>query len=145
MGYKTTGWCCLVSKIVALAPQGVELPRDITAFLNTQRQVARSTIPAGGGLLSAPLEAMEGTLAANTFALPDSEEILTVSRHVAEQSGAWLLPNWQTFLTALGIAFADPALAVANCRTALRHLNAGALLGAEARWTACATTSPTHR
>ena len=127
-------WVVLMGdRDVAVAPQGTELPRDISAFLNTQRQVARLTIPSGGGLLTAPLEAMEATLAANTFALPESGEILTVSRHVAEQSGAWLLPNWQTFLTALGIAFADPALAIANCRTALRHLSAGALLGAESR------------
>ncbi len=125
-------WVVLVGEHdVALAPHGVALPEDIAAFLNTQRQIALASAPQGGGLLCAPLQAMEATLAANTFALPESEEILTVSRHLTEQHGAWLLPNWQTFLTALGIAFADPALAIANCRTALRHLAAGALLGAE--------------
>lgn len=116
---------------VALAPQGTAMPDDIVAFLNTQLQVARTAIPHGGGLLAAPLEAMEATLAANTFALPQTEEILTVSRYVATSKGEWALPNWQTFLTALGIAFADPALAIENCKTALHHLTAGAILGAE--------------
>ena len=74
---------------VALAPHGTALPEDISAFLDTQRQIALAAIPHGGGLLSAPLEAMEATLAANTFALPHSGEILTVSRHTAEQSGEW--------------------------------------------------------
>ncbi len=126
------GWEVLVNEHdVALAPLGAALPDDITAFLNTQRRVALATIPQGGGLLQAPLAAMEATLAANTFALPESEEILTVSRHVAEASGGWRLSNWQSFLTALGIAFADPALAIQNCKTALHHLSAGTILGAD--------------
>jgi len=127
------GWQVQVGDTeVAVAPQGTGLPDDITAFLDTQRQIARAATPHGGGLLGAPLEAMEATLAANTFVLPQTGEILTVSRHVAELSGEWVLPNWQAFLTALGVAFADPGLAIENCKTALRHLVSGSLLGAEA-------------
>ena len=128
------GWEVLVhEQDVTLAPQGIALPEDIAAFLDTQRQIALAAIPHGEGLLSAPLQALEATLAANTFALPQTGELLTVSRYLAEQNGEWVLPNWQTFLTALGIAFADPALAIENCKTALHHLGAGAILGMESR------------
>ena len=115
-----------------LAPAGAVLPNDLAEFLHTQRTVARKAVPHGEGLLADPLAAVDAALAANTFLLPDTAELITLSRHAAEAAGHWSIPNWETFLTALGIAYADPALALANCRTALRHLAAGNLLGAEA-------------
>jgi hypothetical protein len=83
-------------------------------------------------VLEDSLAAMEATLATNTIVLPGTNELITLSRHVTEQTGELTINNWKTFLTALGIAYADPALAVANVRTALRHLAAGDILGAEA-------------
>lgn len=128
-----TGWQVDAQpREVALAPKGVPLPNDTTVFLHAQRDLARQALPRGHGALATPLEALEATLAANTFTLPDTHELVTLSRHQAEAEGAWRMPNWETFLTALGIAYADPALAAANCRAALRHLAAGDLLGAEA-------------
>jgi len=117
---------------VTLAPEGAVLPADVTAFLHAQHAVKERTALHGEGLLADPLAALDATLAANTFLLPPANEPVTLSRHLLESTGAWRLPNWQTFLTALGIAYADPLLAVANCRTALRHLAVGSLLGAEA-------------
>ena len=127
------GWQARVrEEEVTLAPDGAELPQDVPAFLQAQREVVRLAAPRGDGLLAAPLAALDATLAANTFLLPETEELVTLSRHTLESTGAWSMPNWDTFLTALGIAYADPELAVANCRAALRHLAAGNLLGAEA-------------
>jgi len=125
------GWQVTVDdRDVTVAPDGTTAPADIAAFLRDQREAARLNLPTGEGLLSDALEAMEATLAANTFMLPGTEQLITLSRHETEQAGAWQLPNWQTFLTALGIGYADPALALANCRTALQRLAAGDVLGA---------------
>ncbi|MHB9025986.1 MAG: MGH1-like glycoside hydrolase domain-containing protein [Armatimonadota bacterium] len=118
---------------VVLAPRGVELPEDVNAFLRDRRTVARDSAPHGAGLLEAPLEALDVALASNTIVLPQTEEIVTLSRHEMELTGEWRMGNWEFFLTALGIAYADPELALANARAGLSHLAAGSLLAAESR------------
>ena len=115
---------------LAVAPEGVAVPDDIDAFLRTQREAARLAAPTGEGLLAEPLEAMEAAAAANTFMLPGTEEVVTLSRHIAASAGGWRLPNWESFLTATGIALIDPALALANARTALSRLTVGDRLAA---------------
>ncbi|MHB9131298.1 MAG: MGH1-like glycoside hydrolase domain-containing protein [Armatimonadota bacterium] len=117
---------------LVIASPTAALPEDISAFLDSQRDIARSAVPQGSGLLAEPLAAMEATLAANSFALPQTNEIITLSRHETEANGRWRIPNWQTFLTALGIVYVDPALAIANCRTALHHLAVDSILGESA-------------
>lgn len=114
---------------VRVAPVGVAPPSDVSAFLRVQRESARLTAPQGGGRLAEPLQVAEAVLAANTIILPETHELLTLSRHTLDATGEWCLPNWQTFLIALGLAYTHPALAVANCRTALRHLASGSMLG----------------
>ena len=127
------GWnVVLEEKDVMLAPEGLAVPADINAFLRDQRDAVHLSVPTGEGLLADTLEAMEATLAANTIVLPQTNELITISRQTAEQTGELRLKNWELFLNALGAAYADPALALANCRTALRHLAAGDILGAEA-------------
>ncbi|HEY3416563.1 MAG TPA: trehalase family glycosidase [Armatimonadota bacterium] len=118
---------------VVLAPRGMNLPEDVNAFLRDRRTVARQGAPHGTGLLEAPLEALDVALASNTMMLPQTEDIATLSRHEMELTGEWRIRNWEFFLTALGIAYADPELALANVRTGLRHLAAGSLLAAESR------------
>jgi hypothetical protein len=116
---------------VLFAPRQAALPEDAGVFLNAQGELARKGMPRGEWQLQVPLEAMESVLAANTFTLPTINDVLTLSRHQLEQSGAWRVSNWQTFLTALGIAYIDPQLALAECKTALRLLAVDGILGAE--------------
>lgn len=127
------GWLVVVeNQDVAVAPAGTPVPADINAFLRDQHDAARLSLPTGEGFLAETLEAVEADLAANTFVLPETDELITLSRHATEQAGTWTIPNWETFLTALGIAYADPALALTNCRTALHHLAVEDILGAAA-------------
>lgn len=116
---------------VAFAPEEATLPEDVAGFLSEQRELALRAMPQGEWQLAAPLAAMEATVAANTFTLPKSGDVVTVSRHQMETTGEWRLPNWQTFLTALGIAYIDPQLAIDNVRTAMRLLTVNGILGAE--------------
>ncbi|HEY3378982.1 MAG TPA: trehalase family glycosidase [Armatimonadota bacterium] len=117
---------------IIFAPDAAALPNDVAGFLREQWDVARLTVPQGGWLLEQPLEAMEATIAANTFVLPSTGQVLTLSRHTLEASDTWSVPNWETFLTALGIAYTDPALAIANVRAALRLLAVDGIFSAEA-------------
>ncbi|MHB9109715.1 MAG: MGH1-like glycoside hydrolase domain-containing protein [Armatimonadota bacterium] len=127
------GWQVAVEEMdVAVAPEGAAIPADINAFLRDQHDAVRLSLPVGEGVLADTLEIMEADLASNTFMLPETDELITLSRHAVEASGAWKIPNWQTFLNALGIAYVDPALALANCRTALKHLAVEDILGIEA-------------
>lgn len=120
---------------IALAPQGTALPQDIAGFLDTQLRVARQALPHGDGALQAPLEAMATVLAANTIQLPQTGDVITVSRHLLAERGEWVIPNWQTFLTALATAYLDGELAVASSLTALRQLAVSNMLAAEATFT----------
>jgi len=127
------GWMIVnEDKDVAVAPEGTAIPADIIAFLRDQHDAVRRSLPVGEGLLADTLEVVEADLAANTFMLPGTDELITLSRHAVEAAGAWTIPNWDTFLNALGIVYVDPALAVANCRTALKHLAVEDILGVEA-------------
>jgi len=127
------GWLVVAdSADVAVAPEGTPIPADVNAFLRDQHDAVRLSLPVGEGLLADTLETMETDLATNTFVLPETGELITLSRHAVEAAGAWSIPNWETFLTALGMAVVDPALALANCRAALRHLAVEDILGAEA-------------
>jgi len=127
------GWLVVVEdNDVAVAPDGTAVPADINAFMRDQHDAARLSLPTGEGLLADTLETMETDLAVNTFTLPETDELITLSRHEMEATGAWTIPNWETFLTALGIAYIDPALALANCRAALKHLAIEDMLGATA-------------
>lgn len=114
---------------VIFAPEEAALPTDVPAFIQEQRAEALRAIPHGEWSLTEPIEAMEAVLAANTLTLPNTQAILTVSRHAIESSTTWTAPNWETFMTALGAAYIDPALAVANCKAAVRLLTANGFLG----------------
>ena len=116
---------------VIFAPEQAALPEDAASFVLQQREAVLRALPHGEWRLTEPLAAMEATLAANTFVLADTGEEVTVSRHEWESSGKWRIPNWQTFLTALGIAYIDPLLAINDCKTALRRLAVDGMLGAE--------------
>lgn len=116
---------------VIFAPENAALPDDITEFIREQWTATRQSVPKGELRLAAPLEALEATIAANTFTLPSTGEIITLSRHELETTGEWRIHNWQSFLSALSIAYVDPALAIANFKTTLHHLVADGMLGAE--------------
>jgi hypothetical protein len=117
---------------VAVAPADAPLPSDIPAFVATRRAEALAALPHGSGLLEAPLQAAEAALAVNTVLLPDTGERVVLSRHTAVLRGEWRLPNWQTFLSAVGVAYLDPELALDTCRTALARLAHAEILGTEA-------------
>ena len=116
---------------VIFAPDALALPEDTASFLVEEREAVLNTRPQGRWQLTEPLAAMEAILAANTMTLPGTDTVATISRFELEQSGAWRLPNCQTFLIALATAYIDPALAVANCKNALRLLAADGILAAE--------------
>ena len=118
---------------IAFAPAATALPEDIPAFLHEQHEVTLRTAPHGEWKLAQPLAAMEAAIAANTVTVPGSDEVLTLSRHTLQTEGVWRLPNWSTFLTALGVAYMDPPLAVAEMKTALRLLTVDGRLAAD--WT----------
>lgn len=119
-------------RLVVVAPTLDAVPANPTQFMAAQHDAAAARTLHGDGLLQEPLAALDAVLAANTLWLTELDSWVTLSRFAMDTTEhAWRLPNWETFLTAVGIAYADPELALANARAAVRLLASGTYLAAE--------------